>query len=229
VLCVPAAIVAEGHLWGPALQTAVATLGPAPFYQLLALSGLFYHLYNQVGGVCLCVCVACDDSALSSSPATSSTHTHQPASQPASQPNQPTDRNTCQYRQASYMVLDAGVSPVTFSVGNTMKRVAVVVSSVMFFRWVRAWVLAGGRWRCLWAGRGSVKTPCSLHAAGRTLTCCKKTHTPPTQEPGECYELGRQRRRDCRHLLLQLGNRQGQGRGSGKEEPGRQVRGGCGC
>lgn len=36
--------------------------------------------------------------------------------------------------QASYMVLDAGVSPVTFSVGNTMKRVAVVVSSVMFFR-----------------------------------------------------------------------------------------------
>lgn len=36
--------------------------------------------------------------------------------------------------QASYMVLDQGVSPVTFSVGNTMKRVAVVVSSVMFFR-----------------------------------------------------------------------------------------------
>lgn len=32
------------------------------------------------------------------------------------------------------MVLDQGVSPVTFSVGNTMKRVAVVVSSVMFFR-----------------------------------------------------------------------------------------------
>lgn len=32
------------------------------------------------------------------------------------------------------MVLDQGISPVTFSVGNTMKRVAVVVSSVMFFR-----------------------------------------------------------------------------------------------
>lgn len=30
--------------------------------------------------------------------------------------------------QASYMVLNQGVSPVTFSVGNTMKRVAVVVS-----------------------------------------------------------------------------------------------------
>ncbi|KAF8058460.1 hypothetical protein HT031_005584 [Scenedesmus sp. PABB004] len=38
------------------------------------------------------------------------------------------------YNQASYMVLDAGVSPVTFSVGNTMKRVAVVVSAVLFFR-----------------------------------------------------------------------------------------------
>jgi solute carrier family 35, member E1 len=32
------------------------------------------------------------------------------------------------------MVLDSGVSPVTFSVGNTMKRVAVVVSAVLFFR-----------------------------------------------------------------------------------------------
>ena len=32
------------------------------------------------------------------------------------------------------MVLNQGVSPVTFSVGNTMKRVAVVVSSVLFFR-----------------------------------------------------------------------------------------------
>lgn len=32
------------------------------------------------------------------------------------------------------MVLDQGISPVTFSVGNTMKRVVVVVSSVMFFK-----------------------------------------------------------------------------------------------
>jgi solute carrier family 35, member E1 len=38
------------------------------------------------------------------------------------------------YNQLSYMVLNQGVSPVTFSVGNTMKRVAVVVASVMFFR-----------------------------------------------------------------------------------------------
>lgn len=38
------------------------------------------------------------------------------------------------YNQASYMVLGQGISPVTFSVGNTMKRVAVVVASVIFFR-----------------------------------------------------------------------------------------------
>ena len=36
--------------------------------------------------------------------------------------------------QFSYMVLNQGMSPVTFSVGNTMKRVAVVVSSVLFFK-----------------------------------------------------------------------------------------------
>lgn len=38
------------------------------------------------------------------------------------------------YNQFSYMVLNQGISPVTFSVGNTMKRVAVVVSSVLFFK-----------------------------------------------------------------------------------------------
>lgn len=38
------------------------------------------------------------------------------------------------YNQLSYMVLNQGVSPVTFSVGNTMKRVAVVVASVAFFK-----------------------------------------------------------------------------------------------
>eukprot|EP00955_Chlamydomonas_euryale_P097128 365053-Chlamydomonas_euryale.AAC.12 len=36
--------------------------------------------------------------------------------------------------QASYMVLNQGVSPVTFSVGNTMKRVAVIASSIVFFK-----------------------------------------------------------------------------------------------
>jgi hypothetical protein len=34
------------------------------------------------------------------------------------------------------MVLNQGVSPVTFSVANTMKRVAVVVSAVLFFKCV---------------------------------------------------------------------------------------------
>jgi len=38
------------------------------------------------------------------------------------------------YNQASYMVLNQGVSPVTFSVGNTMKRVAVIASSIVFFK-----------------------------------------------------------------------------------------------
>lgn len=49
VFCVPAAIWAESHMWGAAWQAAVANMGPLPFYQLLAASGLFYHLYNQVG------------------------------------------------------------------------------------------------------------------------------------------------------------------------------------
>eukprot|EP00879_Flechtneria_rotunda_P015024 GHRR01015699.1.p1 GENE.GHRR01015699.1~~GHRR01015699.1.p1 ORF type:complete len:331 (+),score=78.12 GHRR01015699.1:384-1376(+) len=82
IFCIPAAIFVESHMWSTAWQTAVYKLGTTQFYQLLGLSGMFYHLYNQ----------------------------------------------------ASYMVLDQGVSPVTFSVGNTMKRVAVVVSSVMFFK-----------------------------------------------------------------------------------------------
>ncbi len=54
------------------------------------------------------------------------------------------------------MVLDQGISPVTFSVGNTMKRVAVVVSSVMFFRnpvsamnWVSGGACLGGQEVCV--------------------------------------------------------------------------------
>jgi solute carrier family 35 protein E1 len=88
IYTVPAAIYMEGlrggvYQWG-ALTTAAmdAVGGSAPFFRLLAATGLFYHLYNQV----------------------------------------------------SFMVLDQGISPVTFSVGNTMKRVAVVVSSVIFFK-----------------------------------------------------------------------------------------------
>ena len=88
VYTVPAAIAMEGlrggtYNWGAMATTGIdAVGGAAPFFRLLAATGLFYHLYNQV----------------------------------------------------SFMVLDQGISPVTFSVGNTMKRVAVVVSSVIFFK-----------------------------------------------------------------------------------------------
>lgn len=81
-ICAPAAFVVEGAMWGAAAQAAVDQVGGMALYQSLAVSGLFYHLYNQ----------------------------------------------------ASYMVLDQGITPVTFSVANTMKRVAVVVSAVLFFR-----------------------------------------------------------------------------------------------
>eukprot|EP00241_Pyramimonas_parkeae_P005673 CAMPEP_0114245876 /NCGR_PEP_ID=MMETSP0058-20121206/12147_1 /TAXON_ID=36894 /ORGANISM="Pyramimonas parkeae, CCMP726" /LENGTH=407 /DNA_ID=CAMNT_0001358993 /DNA_START=242 /DNA_END=1465 /DNA_ORIENTATION=+ len=37
------------------------------------------------------------------------------------------------YNQVSYQALE-GINPTTFSVGNTMKRVVVVISSVMFFK-----------------------------------------------------------------------------------------------
>lgn len=51
LFCIPAAIWAESHMWSAAWTTAVQSLGPMPFYQLLAMSGLFYHLYNQVCGL----------------------------------------------------------------------------------------------------------------------------------------------------------------------------------
>lgn len=38
------------------------------------------------------------------------------------------------YNQLSYMVLNQGLTAVSFSVGNTMKRIAVIVASVAFFR-----------------------------------------------------------------------------------------------
>ena len=72
----------EGSTWAAGWSAAASALGSdAKFVQLLALGGVFYHLYNQV----------------------------------------------------SYQAL-TGISPLTFSVGNTMKRVAVIVSSVVFFR-----------------------------------------------------------------------------------------------
>lgn len=57
------------------------------------------------------------------------------------------------YNQASYMVLDTGITPVTFSVANAVKRVAVVVSAVLFFRnpvsplnWVGSALALMGTW-----------------------------------------------------------------------------------
>lgn len=36
------------------------------------------------------------------------------------------------YNQVSYMSLDQ-ISPLTFSIGNTMKRISVIVSSIIIF------------------------------------------------------------------------------------------------
>jgi len=80
--CIPLALVMESSKWGVAWDAAVAAVGQTEFLKLHALSGIFYHLYNQL----------------------------------------------------SYMVLGQGLSPTSFSVSNTMKRVAVVVTSVLFFK-----------------------------------------------------------------------------------------------
>lgn len=47
--CAPAAVFVEGAAWGAAWDKAVAKIGQGALLQLLAVSGLFYHLYNQVG------------------------------------------------------------------------------------------------------------------------------------------------------------------------------------
>ena len=78
----PAACVyMEGSQWAAGWSAAVAKVGAEKLCQMLFLSGVFYHLYNQV----------------------------------------------------SYQAL-TGISPVTFSVGNSLKRVAVIVASVIYFR-----------------------------------------------------------------------------------------------
>jgi hypothetical protein len=39
----------ESSVWGTAWQVAIGKLGGAlPFYQILLVGGVFYHLYNQV-------------------------------------------------------------------------------------------------------------------------------------------------------------------------------------
>ena len=46
--CAPAAFIMERGMWQGAWQAASAKLGETAFLQLLAVGGLFYHLYNQV-------------------------------------------------------------------------------------------------------------------------------------------------------------------------------------
>ncbi|OAY69651.1 xylulose 5-phosphate/phosphate translocator, chloroplastic [Ananas comosus] len=80
---VPAALLVEGPAaWAAGLRSAAASApSPGAFYAWLALSGVFYHLYNQ----------------------------------------------------SSYQALD-DITPLTFSVGNTMKRVVVIAASLLVFR-----------------------------------------------------------------------------------------------
>jgi solute carrier family 35 protein E1 len=47
--CAPAAVYVEGHAWAAAWDAAVAKMGQSALLQLLAVGGIFYHLYNQVG------------------------------------------------------------------------------------------------------------------------------------------------------------------------------------
>lgn len=47
--CAPAAVFAEGHVWGAAWDAATTKMGQGALLQLLAVGGIFYHLYNQVG------------------------------------------------------------------------------------------------------------------------------------------------------------------------------------
>ena len=55
VYCAPAAYAMESPMWGAAWQAAITKMGATQFYQILAVGGLFYHLYNQV-----CWCDAFD-------------------------------------------------------------------------------------------------------------------------------------------------------------------------
>ncbi|KAJ6825247.1 xylulose 5-phosphate/phosphate translocator, chloroplastic [Iris pallida] len=78
----PVAVLVEGAHWALGLRQALAAVdAPWRLYWWVAVSGVFYHLYNQ----------------------------------------------------SSYQALDK-ISPLTFSVGNTMKRVVVIVASVLVFR-----------------------------------------------------------------------------------------------
>lgn len=46
--CLPLSIIVEGSKWGPGYAAAVEAVGSTTLLTYLAISGLFYHLYNQV-------------------------------------------------------------------------------------------------------------------------------------------------------------------------------------
>ena len=50
LFCVPLAVVCESKTWASCWALGVSRVGEAGLYKMLALSGLFYHLYNQVPG-----------------------------------------------------------------------------------------------------------------------------------------------------------------------------------
>jgi solute carrier family 35 protein E1 len=81
VLLMPVTLLAEGFQLSASNMTAMGILDPSALLMKAILTGLFFHLYQQV----------------------------------------------------SYMILSR-VSPVTHSIGNCVKRVVVIVSSVIVFQ-----------------------------------------------------------------------------------------------
>lgn len=53
IYCIPLALIMESSKWNVAWDVAVTSLGQTEFIKLLALSGVFYHLYNQVSTLAL--------------------------------------------------------------------------------------------------------------------------------------------------------------------------------
>ena len=66
----------------------------------------------------------------------------------------------CKFPQVSYMILQR-VSPVTHSIGNCLKRVIVIVASVIFFKNpVSQQNVIGEFVRFLWPSKCSLSTDC---------------------------------------------------------------------
>lgn len=84
------------------------------------------------------------------------------------------------YNQFSYMVLGQGISPVSFSVANVLKRVSVVVSSIIFF--------ANPVSPLNWAGSIMALLGTGLYSAAKQKANDEKKNAPefvPTTDPLE--------------------------------------------